>query len=80
MPQFKKPKPLAVCNLCGAITDQVTYVNSRCKKTVHGRRCSGIFRSGLGRVWDECLSCRAAGKVGTQACVECKGFGWTLSR
>jgi len=78
MPRFKKSRPLAVCTVCGAYTDLVAYVNSRCHKTVNGRRCSGIFRSGLGQTWAECGSCNAYGKVGSESCRECSGFGWKL--
>ncbi len=76
MPRFKKSKPLAVCNVCSAYTDELAYVNSRCNKTLHGRRCSGIFRSGLGQTWAECESCKGFGLVGSVSCGECKGFGW----
>jgi hypothetical protein len=78
MPRFKKEKPLAVCTVCGTYTDQVAYVNSRCNKTVTGRRCSGIFRSGLGQAWTECLECKGYGRLGSLECRECKGFGWQL--
>ena len=43
-----------------------------------GRRCSGVFRAGLGHVWVECTECKAFGKVGSLECSECKGFGWKL--
>lgn len=76
MPRFKKSKPLAVCNVCSAYTDELAYVNSRCNRTVHGRRCSGIFRSGLGQSWAECESCKGFGVVGSTGCSACNGFGW----
>lgn len=76
MPRFKKAKPLAVCNVCSDYTDELAYVNSRCHKTVNGRRCSGIFRSGLGQTWVECESCKGFGLVGSVSCNACKGFGW----
>ncbi len=78
MPRFKKRKPLAVCTVCGAYTDDVAYVNSRCNKVVTGRRCSGVFRAGLGQVWVECQECKGFGQVGSISCSECKGFGWKL--
>ena len=53
-------------------------LNSRCMKTVNNRRCSGIYKSGLTDIWDECESCNATGMVGTQVCSECSGFGWHL--
>ncbi len=78
----KKPKPFGVCEACGAITDQRGDINQRCRKAVHGRRCSGLFKSGvgLGGTWRECPSCTGAGKTGGRPCVECSGFGWHYSR
>jgi hypothetical protein len=76
--QVKKPKPLGVCNVCGALTDQVEFVNQRCNKVVYGRRCYGQYKSELTHVWAECETCRASGKVGTQRCEGCEGFGWKL--
>jgi DnaJ-class molecular chaperone len=29
-------------------------------------------------LWDQCDSCESTGKVGTQACAECAGFGWKM--
>ena len=80
MARFKKSKPLAVCTICGAYTDETAYVNTRCNKVVTGRRCSGVFKSGLGQVWVECDSCKGYGQVGSMACSECKGFGWKLMK
>jgi hypothetical protein len=80
MPKTKKSKPLAVCTVCWAYTDDLAYVNSRCYKVVNGRRCSGVFRSGLGLSWAECESCKGYGLVGSVSCSECKGFGWKLMR
>lgn len=74
----KKAKPLAVCSVCQALTDRREMLNHRCDQVVNGRRCYGRFQSALTRLWDECASCEGHGKVGTQACAECKGFGWKL--
>ena len=80
MRRFKKSKPLAVCSVCGAYTNAVAYVNSRCDKVITGRRCSGIFRSGLGQIWAECQKCKGYGQAGSISCSECKGFGWKLMK
>jgi DnaJ-class molecular chaperone len=29
-------------------------------------------------LWDQCESCEATGKVGTQPCGACGGFGWIM--
>ena len=79
MPHFKKPKPLAVCNVCGAFAGEHQDVNHRCTRALYGRRCSGTFKSSLGLVWDECQACYATGKVGSETCVECSGWGWHMN-
>ena len=78
MPRFKKPKPLAVCDVCGAFAGEHMDVNHRCSTTRYGRRCSGTFKSNLGQVWEECQGCYATGTVGSETCVECSGWGWRL--
>jgi DnaJ-class molecular chaperone len=78
MPTFKKSKPLAVCNICGEFADDRSFINSRCKKNTFGRRCTGIFKSGLGQIWEECKSCKGYGRVGSVGCSECKESGWKL--
>lgn len=78
MLRSKKPKPLAVCNVCHALTNQHELLNQRCDKLVAGKRCSGTFRSGLTESWDECGSCQGMGQLGSQVCRDCQGFGWRL--
>jgi hypothetical protein len=78
VPRFKKPKPLAVCDVCGAFTGEHMELNHRCTRSLYGRRCSGTFKSNLGQVWDECQSCYATGTVGSEPCPECSGWGWHL--
>lgn len=80
MRAVKQPKPIADCEVCHWPTTLKMEVNHRCTRTVHGRRCWGVFKAGLGKVWVECQSCGATGKVGTLQCMECKGFGWMLFR
>lgn len=74
----KKPKPSGVCDVCSAPANQREALNHRCSRVVNGRRCSGIIKSAVNALWDECASCRATGTVGTQPCTECAGFGWRL--
>lgn len=78
MRRDKKEKPLAVCSVCQALTDRRDNLNHRCSQVVNGRRCSGMFQSALTRLWDECQGCEGTGQIGTQACTECRGFGWKL--
>ena len=74
----KLPHPLAVCDVCHALTDRHESRNHRCEEAVTGRRCSGTYKSGLSYLWDTCDSCGSTGRVGSQACRECKGYGWRL--
>jgi hypothetical protein len=74
----KKRKPVGACTICRAPTDHREMLNQRCRRIVYGRRCAGTFKSDLSTIWDECGSCEGIGKVGTQLCTECGGFGWRL--
>jgi len=76
--RYKKAKPLGICSVCRAFTDEHIRMNHRCIKSAGGRRCSGIYRSSLTVVWNECPTCHAMGTVGTQKCGECSGWGWIL--
>jgi hypothetical protein len=78
MPRFKKKKPAGVCSVCFALTDDRDQVNHRCRRVYNNRRCSGRYHHDLGLIWDECQSCHAIGKVGSEVCIECGGFGWRL--
>ena len=74
----KKSKPLGVCTVCRAFTDEHIRMNHRCVNTYRGRRCSGIYKSSLTVVFHECSVCHATGKVGSLPCGECAGWGWVL--
>jgi len=74
----KQPKPLEVCSVCDALSNQRADLNHRCNRTLHGRRCSGTYKSALSRLWNPCEACAAAGKVGSEVCRECAGFGWKM--
>ena len=74
----KLHKPLAVCQVCHALSNAHEDLNQRCRGTFNGRRCYGVMKSGVSALWDECESCHATGRVGSVSCTECKGFGWRL--
>jgi len=74
----KKPKPLGACNVCHALTNQHEALNHRCNEVGGGRRCYGTYKSAITYLWDPCESCEATGKVGSQECTACRGFGWTM--
>ena len=74
----KLPKPAGACEVCHGLTKRREDVNHRCSYVVNGRRCYGIYKSAITFLWDLCISCEGTGKVGTQKCTECGGFGWKL--
>jgi hypothetical protein len=74
----RKPKPLAACSVCRALSNARENLNQRCNATVHGRRCAGIYKSALAYLWDPCESCDATGRVGSRTCEACSGFGWHI--
>jgi hypothetical protein len=74
----KRPKPAGACSVCFGLTRQRMLLNHRCDRVVNGRRCSGTYRSAMTFLWDPCDSCEATGKVGSQVCRECAGFGWRM--
>ena len=78
MRSAKLAHPVAVCNVCHALTNMHESLNHRCDKVVTGRRCAGTYKSGISFLWDACSGCEATGKVGSQTCSECAGYGWIL--
>lgn len=74
----KLPKPGGVCNVCMAPSDRREALNHRCNRVVNGRRCPGNVKSAVHALWDECDSCHATGRAGSQSCTGCEGFGWRL--
>lgn len=74
----KLPHPIGVCDVCHALTNRREDLNHRCTKVVTGRRCYGTFKSAMAFLWDPCGSCDATGRVGSQTCTECGGYGWRL--
>lgn len=74
----KKPKPHGVCSMCQMPNSRREALNHRCNEVVNARRCSGIVKSAVNSLWDECETCRATGKLRVTPCRECAGFGWKL--
>jgi len=74
----KQPKPAGACSVCLALMRRREVLNHRCDQVVNGRRCYGTYKSAMTSLWDQCVSCEGTGKVGTQACSECAGFGWKM--
>jgi hypothetical protein len=74
----KLPKPSSVCSVCAALSSERRHLNQRCTGMFGGRRCYGISKIATGRLWDQCESCGATGRVGSQVCGACLAFGWKM--
>ena len=74
----KLRKPLGVCSVCQALTNLHEDLNHRCHGRFNGRPCYGTFKSGVSALWDPCDACHSTGRVGSESCRECAGFGWRL--
>ncbi len=62
-------------NVCGQLTDMIEMVNHPCGRTIHGRRCAGMFQSELTLIWVTCECCDGAGKLGSQSAASVPGMG-----
>ena len=67
-----------MCSVCSALSNARENLNHRCGHTFSGRRYYGIYKSAMTYLWDPCAGCEATGRVGSEVCRECAGFGWKL--
>jgi len=74
----KLPKPSGVCSVCSALSSERRQLNQRCLGMFNGRRCYGQYKIATSRLWDQCESCGATRKVGSQVCSVCLAFGWKM--
>src|SRR5437762_5774741 len=57
-----KPRPVAVCTRCGAVSYAANLVNGQCAQTVAGKRCVGVNGSALSADdWNQCSACAGTG-------------------
>jgi hypothetical protein len=76
-----RPKPVAVCTRCGAISYATNLINGKCAQTVAGKRCVGVNGSALDAdYWKQCAARAGTGSTGTTRCGPCDGAGWLYSR
>jgi hypothetical protein len=76
-----RPKPVAVCTRCGAISYAANLINGQCAQTVAGKRCVGVNGSALNADdWKQCAACAGTGSTGTTCCGHCDGAGWLYAR
>lgn len=76
-----RPKPVAVCTRCGAVSYETKLINGQCGQTVAGKRCVGVNGSALNSDdWKQCDACAGTGNAGTNRCGRCDGAGWLYNR
>jgi hypothetical protein len=77
----KRPKPVALCTICGASSYDATLINGECGRMVGAERCSGTNKREMRKTdWKECTVCSATGLVRTGTCERCDGVGWLFVR
>ena len=76
-----RPKPVAVCTRCGAVSYSPNLINGQCGQMVAGKRCVGVNGSALNADdWKQCTACAGAGSTGATRCGQCDGAGWLYAR
>jgi DnaJ-class molecular chaperone len=77
----QKPRPVAVCTRCGAVSDSATLINGCCGNRVGNQQCTGVIGSATNaNDWDECPSCAGSGTTDAKRCGRCDGSGWLFVR
>lgn len=72
-----KPRPVAVCTRCGAVSYATNLINGQCAQTLAGKRCVGVNGSALNADdWKQCAECAGTGTTGATRCGPCDGAGW----
>jgi len=76
-----RPRPVAVCTRCGAVSYALSLINGQCGQTVAGKRCIGVNGSAPSADdWKRCAECEGTGSIGTTRCGPCDGAGWLYAR
>ena len=61
--------PVAICTMCSAPIEDPRFINERCTRRVHGRRCKGTYEITMSpRDWKRCSSCSGLGFRGDRRC------------
>jgi hypothetical protein len=72
-----RPRPVAVCTRCGAVSYTAHLINGQCAQQIAGKRCVGVNGSALNADdWKQCAACAGTGSTGTTRCGHCDGAGW----
>ncbi len=76
-----KPKPVAVCTECKLPSTNITGNNERCPRSVEQKGCPGRIHSAAHEGdWKGCPDCFVTGKIKSDKCNTCDGFGWLYAR
>ena len=76
-----KPRPVAVCTRCGAVSYAVNLINGQCVQIVAGKRCIGVNGSAPhADDWKQCDACAGTGSIEATPCGPCDGAGWLYAR
>jgi hypothetical protein len=77
----KRPKPVARCTNCGALSYDATLVNEECGREIGEKRCAGTKAREMRKAdWKECQACSATGLARAGNCKRCDGVGWLFVR
>lgn len=75
-----RPRPVAHCSKCEAITTSAELMNTTCGNRVSTGFCRGILRCALRPGdWTDCPSCRS-GSYPSKHCAGCGSSGWIFAR
>jgi hypothetical protein len=77
----ERPKPVARCTKCGALSYDATLIDGECGRMVGGKRCAGTNGREMRKTdWKECPACSATGFARAGTCERCDGEGWLFVR
>lgn len=77
----QKPRPVAVCTRCGAVSYSPEMINGQCSQVTAGKRCTGVIGSTQNEAdWEVCPTCQGTGQNGKLPCGHCDGTGWRCVR
>jgi hypothetical protein len=73
----QKPRPVAVCTRCRAVSYSANLINGRCGQMAGNKQCIGVIGNAMNDTdWDECPACAGSGMKGATRCGRCDGSGW----
>lgn len=75
-----RPKPVAVCSVCGFPVWNPDRIGLTCEGPFVGAPCRGVIRRAMrSGEWQTCARCATERAEDGSTCKACKGTGWILS-